>query len=73
MGWDRELESDRVSIERKRDLVVVGGAFVLLVGFTLRGGEVLLLEASELVKRRLDGKNCGSPTRRGAIDEPVQK
>ena len=44
-----------MSIERKRDLVVVGGAFVVLVGGALRG-EVLLLEASEIVKRRLDGK-----------------
>ena len=56
-GWDRELESDEVSRERKRDLVVVGGAFVVLVGGALRGGEVLLLEASELVKRRMDGRN----------------
>ena len=55
-GWDRELASEEVSSSRKRDLVVVGGAFVVLVGGALRGGEVLLLEASELVKRSLDGK-----------------
>ena len=55
-GWDKELESEEVSVTRKRDLVVVGGAFVVLVGGALRGGEVLLLEASELVKRCLDGK-----------------
>ena len=55
--WDEELESANVNVRRKRDLVVVGGALVILVGGALRGGEVLLLEASELVKRRLDGKN----------------
>ena len=55
-GWDRELSSEAVSSATKRDLVVVGGAFVVLVGGALRGGEVLLLEASELVKCSLDGK-----------------
>ena len=55
--WDEELESENVNVARKRNLVVVGGALVILVGGALRGGEVLLLEASELVKRRLDGKD----------------
>ena len=55
--WDVELNSEMVDIKRKRDLIVVGGALVVLVGGALRGGEVLLLEASELVKRRLDGKD----------------
>ena len=55
--WDKELESDSVSGPRKRDLIVVGGAFVVLVGGALQGGEVLLLEASELVQRRFDGRN----------------
>ena len=47
--WDAELESESVNVTRKGDLVVVGGALVILVGDSLRGGEVLLLEASELV------------------------
>ena len=55
--WNRELESDEVNSARKRDLIVVGGAFVVLVGGALRGGEVLLLEASELVRRRFDGRD----------------
>ena len=55
--WDKELESDEVSVERKRDLSVAGGAFVVLVGGALRGGEVLLLEVSELVQQRFDGKD----------------
>ena len=56
-GWDRILESDDVNVRRKRDIVVVGGAFAVLIGGALRGGEVLLMEASELVKRRLDGRD----------------
>ena len=55
--WDVELELESMNVKRKRDLVVVGGALVILVGGALRGGEVLLLEASELVKRRLAGKD----------------
>ena len=34
-----------------------GAAFVILFGGALRGGEVLLLEASELCKRVQAGKN----------------
>ena len=55
--WDQELESVNVNAKRKRDLIVVGAALVVLAGGALRGGEVLLLEASELVKHRLDGRN----------------
>ena len=55
--WDEELESANVNVKRKRDVIVVGGALVVLAGGALRGGEVLLLEASELVKHRLDGKD----------------
>ena len=39
------LELDDVNVRRKRDIVVVGGALVVLVGGALRGGEVLLMEA----------------------------
>ena len=55
--WDQELESESVNAKRKRDLVVVGSSLVVLAGGALRGGEVLLLEASELIKHRLDGRN----------------
>ena len=49
-------------MERKRDLIVVGGAFIVLGGGALRGGEVLLMEASELVKRRFNGMDhAGHP------------
>ena len=55
--WDAELELENVNIKRKRDLVVVGGVLIILLGGALRGGEVLLLEASELVTCCLDGKD----------------
>ena len=56
-GWDRILDSDDVNARQKRDIVVVGEALAVLDGGELRGGEVLLMEASELVKRRLDGRD----------------
>ena len=56
-GWNSMLESDTVSACIKRDIIVVGGVLAVLVGGVLRGGEVLLMEASELIKRRLDGKD----------------
>ena len=46
-----------MNVKRKQDLIVVGGALVVLTGGALRGGEVLLLEASELVKHQLDGRD----------------
>ena len=56
-GWDSMLELEEISVRSKRDIIVVGGALAVLVGGALRGGEVLLMEASELVRRRLDGKH----------------
>ena len=55
-GWDAMLEAEDIEVGRKRDIVIVGATLVVLVGGALRGGEVLLMEASELVRRRLDGK-----------------
>ena len=51
------LMDENVTEQRKRELVVGGVAFVILWVGALRGGEVLLLEASELVKRRNDGRD----------------
>ena len=50
-GWDVMLNSEEIAVGRKRDIVIVGATLVVLVGGALRGGEVLLMEASELVKR----------------------
>ena len=55
-GWDMMLESEEIAVGRKRDIIVVGATLVVLAGGALRGGEVLLMEASKLVKRRLDGR-----------------
>ena len=43
--------------ERKRELIICGSAFVVLFSAALRGGEVLLGEASELVRRIMEGKH----------------
>ena len=43
--------------EEKRARIICGAAFTVLWAGALRGGEVLLMEASELVTRRKDGLN----------------
>jgi hypothetical protein len=60
--YDEELKNPAVSFERKRMVIMSGAAFVILWAGALRGGEVFMIEASELVKRRNDGKDdtrCG--------------
>lgn len=54
--YEMELWNDKTSTSRRRDLVMAGAAFVALFGGALRGGEILLAEATELVKRQEDGK-----------------
>ena len=56
-AYEVELESPEVPWNRRRSIVMSGAAFVVLFAGALRGGEVLLLEASELCKRIGDGKN----------------
>ena len=58
-GFDVELEAKDTEYKRKRDLVVVGATLVVLCTAALQGGEVILMEASELIRRRLDGKKSG--------------
>jgi hypothetical protein len=55
--YEKELEDSNVGKERKRMVIVCAAAFVILWAGALRGGEVFLLEASELVKRRNDGRD----------------
>ena len=43
--------------ERKCIIVLCAGAFTVLFAGALRGGEVFMLEASEFVKRRDDGRD----------------
>jgi len=54
--YEIELASEDVPWSRRRSIVMSGAAFVVLFGGALRGGEVLLLEASELCKRIGDGR-----------------
>ena len=54
--YDRELNNERVSRERKRWVILCGAAFVILWAGALRGGEIFLMEASELLRRKNDGK-----------------
>ena len=59
-SWEKELSEARCGNVRRRNLVVAGAAFVVLFAGALRGGEVLLMEATELVKRRKDGERHSS-------------
>ena len=54
--YEVELSSPDVPWHRRRTIVMSGAAFVVLFGGALRGGEVLLMEASELCRRIHDGK-----------------
>lgn len=56
IDYEDELRLEVVSFERKREILVAAGAFVILFGGALRGGEIFLLEASELIKRVHQGK-----------------
>jgi hypothetical protein len=55
--YELELNDVKVEPDRKRLITICAGAFVILFGGALRGGEVFMLEASEFVKRRHDGRN----------------
>lgn len=54
---EEEFLDDTIESRRRRTIAVCGGALVILYGGALRGGEIFLLEASELVKRKRDGKS----------------
>ena len=55
-----EYRSEVLVRGRKWELVICGAAFVVLFSAALRGGEVLLGEASELVRRICKGKHHGT-------------
>ena len=56
-GYEKELNDERITNERKRFIIICGAAFVILWAGALRGGEIFLLEATELIRRRNDGRN----------------
>ena len=53
---ENDLGAINTNAERKQDIIVAGAALVILYGGALQGGEIFLLEASELLKRCRDGK-----------------
>ena len=54
---ENDLGATDTDAGRKGDVIVAGAALVIrLYGGALRGGEIFLLEASELLKRCRDGK-----------------
>ena len=57
---DLEYGNSSTSYARKRELIMCGSAFTVLFSAALRGGEVLLGEASELVRRISEGKHHGN-------------
>ena len=72
--YEVELNRDEVEADRKRVIIIFAGAFVILFACALRGGEVLMLEVSEFVKRRDDGRNFeGKWACSGAVDGTIQK
>ena len=54
--YEIELNRAEVDSTRKREVIIFAGTFVILFAGALRGGEVLMLEVSEFVKRREDGR-----------------
>jgi hypothetical protein len=55
--YEMDLQNEQILDSRKRFIVVCTGAFVILWVGALRGGEVFMLEASEFIKRRNDGRD----------------
>jgi hypothetical protein len=58
-SYERELHDANVNREQKRMVIICAAAYVILWAGALRGGEVFLLEYSELVKQRNNGRNKG--------------
>ena len=54
---EEEYSNSGTDMNRKRELIICGAAYVVLFSAALRGGEVLLGEASELVCRIGEGKH----------------
>ena len=57
--YDKEFDESITTAGRKRFMLICGAAFVILWGGALRGGEIMMMEATELIYRKLDGKEEG--------------
>ena len=58
--YDDELKDENIPYQRKRMMIICAASFVILWAGALRGGEIFMLERSEFVKRRDDGRNSGT-------------
>jgi hypothetical protein len=56
LSYEKEFDDSATTLPRKRFMVICGAAFVILWAGALRGGEILMMEATELIKRIKDGK-----------------
>ena len=56
-NYELELISEHTTLDRKRMIIMCSAAFVILWGGALRGGEIFMMEASEMVRRRNDGRD----------------
>ena len=56
-NYEAELRNEETDYSRKRMVIMCGSAFVILWSGALRGGEIFMMEASELVRRRNDGRD----------------
>ena len=54
--YDEELNDKEVVRSKKRTVVIVASAFVILRAGALQGNKVFMVKVSELVKRRDDGR-----------------
>lgn len=59
-NYELELADRETSNARKRDVIISGAAFVIMFCAALRGGEVFLVEASELCRKINEGKSHAS-------------
>lgn len=56
-GYEEELKSDNIDIQRRRLITLCGCAFVNLFGGALRGGDVLRMERTEFASKIEYGKS----------------
>jgi len=56
-NYERELSRSSLTNERSREIIMAGVGFACLFCAALRGGELLLVEASELCRRIREGKS----------------
>jgi hypothetical protein len=55
--YEEELLDENMSNDRRRFIIICGATFMILFAGALRGGEVLMMEGLELVRRRNGGRN----------------